>query len=98
MMTTAQICRIIENGQLNDQDLNSVIAAVKYARRHLQRQVTSSLMVGDRVSFTSSRSGQTMTGKVTKIAIKYVTVSVPGWGSWKVPANMLTRVEDPVAA
>jgi hypothetical protein len=97
MMTTAQICRIIENGQLNDQDLNSVIAAVKYARRHLQRQVTSSLMVGDRVSFTSSRSGQTMTGKVTKIAIKYVTVSCT-MGNWRVPANMLTRIEDPVAA
>ena len=97
MMTTAQICRIIENGQLNDQDLNSVIAAVKYARRHLQRQVTSSLMVGDRVSFTSSRSGQTMTGKVTKIAIKYVTVSCT-MGNWRVPANMLTRVEDPEAA
>ena len=97
MMTTAQICRIIENGQLNDQDLNSVIAAVKYARRHLQRQVTSSLMVGDRVSFTSSRSGQTMTGKVTKIAIKYVTVSCT-MGNWRVPANMLTRVEDPAAA
>ena len=97
MMTTAQICRIIENGQLNDQDLNSVIAAVKYARRHLQRQVTSSLMVGDRVTFTSSRSGQTMTGKVTKIAIKYVTVSCT-MGNWRVPANMLTRVEDPVAA
>jgi hypothetical protein len=97
MMTTAQICRIIENGQLNDQDLNSVIAAVKYARRHLQRQVTSSLMVGDRVSFTSSRSGQTMTGKVTKIAIKYVTVSCT-MGNWRVPANMLSKVEDPVAA
>ena len=97
MMTTAQICRIIENGQLNDHDLNSVIAAVKYARRHLQRQVTSSLMVGDRVTFTSSRSGQTMTGKVTKIAIKYVTVSCT-MGNWRVPANMLTRVEDPVAA
>ena len=96
MMTTAQICRIIENGQLNDQDLNSVIAAVKYARRHLQRQVTSSLMVGDRVSFTSSRSGQTMTGKVTKIAIKYVTVSCT-MGNWRVPANMLSKIEDPVA-
>ena len=97
MMTTAQICRIIENGQLNDQDLNSVIAAVKYARRHLQRQVTSSLMVGDRVSFTSSRSGQTMTGKVTKIAIKYVTVSCT-MGNWRVPANMLTKVTETEAA
>jgi hypothetical protein len=94
MMTTAQICRIIEHGQLNDQDLNSVITAVKYARRHLQRKVTSSLMVGDNVEFASSKTGRVMRGHVTKIAIKYVTVSVPGWGSWKVPANMLTKVPE----
>jgi len=98
MMTTAQICRIIEHGQLSDRDLTDVITAVKYARRHLQRKVTSSLMVGDNVEFTSSKTGRTMVGTVTKIAIKYVTVSVPGWGSWKVPANMLTKIEDPLAA
>ena len=96
-MNITQIRNGIMHGNLSDQDLTAVIDAVKYARRNLQRQVTSSLMVGDRVSFTSSRSGQTMTGKVTKIAIKYVTVSCT-MGNWRVPANMLTRVEDPVAA
>lgn len=97
MMTTAQICRIIENGQLNDQDLNSVIAAVKYARRHLQRKVTSSLMVGDNVNWASSKTGRNTTGVVMKVAIKYVTVKTVN-GLWRVPANMLTRVEDPLAA
>jgi len=93
MMTTAQICRIIEHGQLNDQDLNSVITAVKYARRHLQRKVTSSLMVGDNVEFSSSKTGRVMRGHVTKIAIKYVTVNT-GLGMWRVPANMLTKVPE----
>ena len=40
MMTTAQICRIIEHGQLSDQDLTDVITAVKYARRNIQRKIT----------------------------------------------------------
>jgi len=95
MMTTAQICRIIENGQLSDQDLNSVITAVKYARRTLQRKVTSSLMVGDNVEFASSKTGRVMRGHVTKIAVKYVTVNT-GLGMWRVPANMLAKVPEAV--
>ena len=97
MMTTAQICRIIEHGQLSDRDLTDVITAVKYARMTLQRKITSSLMVGDNVNFTSTKQGRNITGVVIKIAIKYVTVRTVS-GNWRVPANMLTRVEDPVAA
>ena len=93
MMTTAQICRIIEHGQLSDRDLTDVITAVKYARRHLQRKVTSSLMVGDNVEFASSKTGRVMRGHVTKIAVKYVTVNT-GLGMWRVPANMLTKVPE----
>jgi hypothetical protein len=97
MMTTAQICRIIEHGQLSDQDLTDVITAVKYASRNIQRKITSSLMVGDNVQFTSSKTGRQMRGHVTKIAIKYVTVNT-GMGMWRVPANMLTKVDEPEAA
>ena len=93
-MNIAQICRSIEHGQLSDRDLTDVITAVKYARRNLQRKITSSLMVGDNVNFTSTKTGQNVTGVVTKIAIKYVTVRTVN-GSWRVPANMLTRIEDP---
>lgn len=93
MMTTAQICRIIEHGQLSDRDLADVITAVKYARRNLQRKVTSSLMVGDNVEFTSSKTGRLTRGFVTKVAIKYVTVNT-GMGLWRVPANMLSKVPE----
>jgi len=34
-----------------------------------------------------------VTGVVTKIAIKYVTVKT-AQGAWRVPANMLEKVED----
>ena len=49
--------------------------------------------LGDNVNFTSTKTGQNVTGMVTKIAIKYVTVRTVN-GLWRVPANMLTRIED----
>jgi hypothetical protein len=46
------------------------------------------------VNFTSTKLGRNVTGVITKIAIKYVTVRT-ATGLWRVPANMLTRIEDP---
>ena len=83
---------------LTNDELMSVIDAVKWKRATIAKLTKAALKLGDTVKFTSSKTGRTMVGTVTKIAIKYVTVSVPGWGSWKVPANMLTKIEDPVAA
>jgi hypothetical protein len=40
------------------------------------------------VKFHSIKRGVTVTGTVTKVAIKYVTVK-DGATLWKVPANML---------
>jgi len=40
------------------------------------------------VKFHSTKRGMTMSGTVSKIAIKYVTVSTQQ-GLWRVPANML---------
>ena len=96
-MNITQIRNGIMHGNLSDQDLTAVIDAVKYARRNLQRQVTSSLMVGDNVNFNSTKQGRNITGVVMKIAIKYVTVRT-ATGQWRVPANMLSKIEDPVAA
>jgi hypothetical protein len=53
-------------------------------------------MVGDNVSFDSAKLGRNVTGVVTKIAIKYVTVRT-ATGLWKVPANMLTVVQEEFA-
>ncbi len=78
---------IMFSGLTNDQ-LDSVISAVKYARGQLVRQVKVSLMPGDTVKFYSSKRGVSVTGVVTKVAIKYVTVR-SSQGLWKVPANML---------
>jgi len=93
-MDIKQINSAIMLGTWTDTELRSMIDAVKWNRVQLQKQIKRSLALGDNVNFTSSKTGKNLTGVVTKIAIKYVTVSVPGWGSWKVPANMLTKINE----
>jgi small-conductance mechanosensitive channel len=70
-----------------------MIDAVKFARARLTEQSKRSLSIGDNVNFTSSKLGRNVTGVVTKIAIKFVTVKT-AQGAWRVPANMLTKIED----
>jgi small-conductance mechanosensitive channel len=96
-MDIKQINSAIMFGNLTNTELSSVIDAVKFARASLQKQVKRSLRIGDNVNFTQSKTGLNVTGVVTKIAIKYVTVRTVQ-GLWRVPANMLTLVEDEVYA
>jgi small-conductance mechanosensitive channel len=83
---------IITGVWTNDQ-LTSMIDAIKFARARLTETTKRGLRLGDNVNFTSSKNGQNVTGVVMKIAIKYVTVRTVQ-GLWRVPANMLTVVED----
>ena len=82
---------ILQNGYTND-ELTSIIDAVKFARARLTERNKRSLRYGDEVSFTSSKTGRVMQGTVEKIAIKFVTVKT-NMGLWRVPANMLTLTE-----
>jgi len=83
---------ILQGNFTNDQ-LSSIIDSVKYARSKLTRHTIRSLQVGDNVNFNSAKQGRNVTGVVIKIAIKYVTVKTVS-GLWRVPANMLTVIED----
>jgi len=87
-MNAQQITTALVQGTFTNEELQSVIEAVKYARVKLGRATKRSLTVGDNVSFVSSRSGLTVKGTVLKIAIKNVRVST-AQGIWNVPANML---------
>ena len=78
---------IMFSGLSNDQ-LNSVAAAVKYARSQLGKEKIRSFARGDTVKFTSTKRGVTVIGTVVKVALKYVTVR-DGTTQWKVPAQML---------
>ena len=87
-MNIMQINTAILQGSFTNNELTSIIDSVKFARARLTEQNKRSLSIGDNVNFTSSKTGRNVTGVVTKIAIKYVTVRTPA-GMWRVPANML---------
>ena len=93
MLTIQDVNRAIMLQSWTNTELSSMIDAVKWNRDRLAKQVKYSLQIGDNVNFTSNKTGRNMTGTVTKVAIKYVTVRTIA-GLWKVPANMLTKVED----
>jgi len=80
-------------GNFTNTQLGSIIDAVKFARARLGDDNKRALRINDRVTFDSTKLGRGVTGTVTKIAIKYVTVKT-AHGLWKVPASMLTPVLD----
>jgi len=82
------ILHTIQFGALDNNELNSILAAVKYRRAQITQTMRRQLSVGDPVQFFNSRLGRTLQGSVRKVAIKYVTVST-GQGLWRVPASML---------
>ena len=92
-MNIQAINTAILQGNLTNDELTSVIDAVKFARARLTQLNKFSLRVGDNVNFNSAKQGRNVTGVVVKIAIKYVTVKTIT-GLWRVPANMLTKVSD----
>ena len=93
-MNITQINTAILQGGLTNNELTSIIDAVKFARARLTDQTKRSLSIGDNVNFTSSKTGRNVTGVVMKIAIKYVTVKTVQ-GAWRVPANMLSKINEP---
>jgi hypothetical protein len=88
MLSIRDINSAIIAGTFTNDQLSSIVDAVRFARSQLTQQTKRSLFLGDTVKFTSTKNGMTYTGTVNKIAIKYITVSTPQ-GLWKVPANML---------
>ena len=88
LSTIQQINSAIMFGELTNTELDSIIDAVKFAKASLRKHNIRQFACGDQVKFTSTKRGMTMSGTVSKIAIKYVTVRTPQ-GLWKVPANML---------
>lgn len=92
-----EINQAIMFGNFDHAELTSIQDAIKWARTSLAKRVKSSIMLGDRVQFNNTKTGRVMQGTVNKIAIKYVTVST-AQGLWKVPASMLSHVEELEAA
>ena len=79
-------------GSFTNEQLDSVLAAVKYRRGQIARETKRSIELGDVVKFVNPRSGRTHQGNVVKINIKNVKVR-EGFTTWNVPANMLQIAE-----
>lgn len=90
-MNVSQINTAIIQGSFTNDELSSMIDAVKFARARVAQKTKHSVRIGSKVKFTSNRSGQVITGTVRKIAIKNIIVDTP-MGGYKVPANMLELV------
>jgi len=82
MATIQEINQSIMFGNLSNDQLDSIIHAVKFRRNELLKQNKRSLTIGSEVKFVSSRTGQTIIGKVFNA----------GFTNWRVPANMLEVV------
>ena len=81
--------------QMEADELNQIVEAVKLKRTHLARTMTRSVVVGDTVTFEAR--GRTVTSKVTKVNTKTIQVreeSTNGFSStnWKVTASLVQKV------
>ena len=77
---------------MNADEINQVVEAIKLQRTYNARTATRSLMVGDTVSFDAKTRG-IITCTVTKINTKTVQVRCNRTqGLWKVTASVLKQV------
>jgi hypothetical protein len=91
MKSVQEINSAIIQGTFTNDELTSMIDAVKFARSRLTNQIKFQVRKGSSVKFTSAKNGMTYQGTVEKVAIKYATVNT-NLGRWKVPMNMLEVV------
>jgi hypothetical protein len=94
-MTHREIIMAISTQTWSLKQLDEIVQAVTYSRDSLARNIIRRLNVGDTVKW-NSKHGMVKLGVVERIAIKYVTVKTLNEfeNRWKVPASMLTLVEN----
>lgn len=90
-MNIDSINSAIVAGNLSNDELDSVIAAVNYARARIARKNAAKLSVGVMVTFTNPRNGDKFKGRVEAIKIKNASVRCAGT-LYRVPMNLLTLV------
>jgi hypothetical protein len=90
MTDISEINRAIISGNFTNDQLTSIIDAVKFARAQIMQKNKNTLTVGTKVKFTNSRNGMVITGDVQKINRKFVIVKTGPLNTWRVPANMLS--------
>ena len=90
MMLVSDINKAILSGNLSADELRSINQALKAAYTMLQSRAKFSFYVGESVNF-ADRSGQLITGKVTKINQKTINVRTNTGMEWKVSPSLLRK-------
>ena len=88
MATIQEINSTIIGGAFTNEQLDSIMMAVKFARNQLATMNKFTFRAGSKVKFVG-RQGETVFGDVTKVNRKFILVK-SGMTTWRVPANMLT--------
>ena len=79
--------------QMDSEDLNSIITAIKLRRNQLHFRDAQSFKVGDRVFF-NGRHGAVLKGTIEKVKIKYILVRTDAGQRWNVPGSHLTPIKE----
>ena len=83
--------------QMDSEDLNSIVTAIKLRRNQLHFRDAQSFKIGDRVSFTG-RHNAILKGTIEKVKIKYILVRTDSGQRWNVPGSHLTSIKEAVNA
>lgn len=90
MMLVSDINKAILSGNFSAEDLKSISQATKAAYTMLQSRAKFAFYIGESVRFTT-RSGELVTGKVTKINQKTIIVRTNTGTEWKVSPSLLRK-------
>lgn len=88
MATIQDINSTIIAGNFTNDQLDSIVMAVKFARNQIATKNKFTFVKGTKVKFVSSRTGKVIIGEVTDVKRKYIHVR-SAMTNWRVPANML---------
>ena len=91
MPTISEINNEIMQGSFTNDQLNSILSAVKYRRRQIGREFKRTIRVGDTVKFYHPKLGRDLSGPVREVLIKNIVVETAK-GRYRVPANLLEVV------
>lgn len=88
MPTISEINHAIMQGDLTNDQLNSIISAIKYRRAQIVREHKRDMRVGLAVKFYHPKLGMDIHGTVNRVKQKFILVDTAK-GRYNVPANLL---------
>ncbi|MBR19794.1 MAG: hypothetical protein CMA64_06575 [Euryarchaeota archaeon] len=76
--------------QMDNDELNQVVEAIRLKRTQLSKLAIRNFLIGDRVSFIDRNNRRTH-GTVEKVNKKYIIVDTNPGPKWRVMATMLEK-------